>query len=208
MKVIIMSLFLFALWPLQAGAVPITLTLSDTVGAQTFLNKNVGYDWTFSFSDSPTFSTVRGQFSMKIASNTTQDATLAIYRVDSNTLLGTTSLAAASASSTAFASSNFDVLSNYTFSSGVTYRMRLTSTANPANETWYVREPNSLQATGSASISLASAPIVFDPSAPAPAPAPAPSSRVLLFIGLLLLIGSARKRLKGLSSEASVDNRR
>ncbi|MGA1372455.1 MAG: hypothetical protein ACO3Z6_12700 [Pseudomonadales bacterium] len=189
-------LLLFSLLSLSSvtPANVITLAFSDVTGGQTFLNKNVGYDWTFSFSDNPTFSTVRGSFSLKAGAQSTEDVMLAIYRVDTNVLLGSASLAVGSASSTNFQTYAFDVLSNFTFSSGVSYRLRLTSAANTGPETWYIKDPNALEATGSATISLAAAPIIFDPTNP-PA-APAPSTGALLILGLAYLISSARKRLK------------
>lgn len=182
-----------------AQAAAITLTFSDVTGAQTFLNRNVGYAWYFSFSDTPAHD-VLALFSMKKAAATTDTAVASIYRMDTNTLLGSATFSASSASSSSFQTVTFNLLSNYTFASGINYLLTLTSTADTGNKTWFIKEPEALQAVGSSTIRLANSPQIYDPvttpvsSLQPPSPAPSPAPIALLGAAWLILLRLRRGR--------------
>lgn len=172
----------------EAHASVYSLSLFDTTGSQTFVNKTVGYSWDFYFPDTPYFDIVKATFDVKTGSGTTQSLDASLYRLDTNALVGSASLAAASVSNqfvikdlVVINSTNFP--SGYTFLSNVTYRLTLTSLADTGNDTWYINNPaDALQATSSYSPStlvFSSTARSFDPnttSATAAAPTVSPSS--------------------------------
>jgi hypothetical protein len=124
------------------------LTFEDTTGAQTFINSSVGYSWDFSFNQNANYDTITATFEMKKGTGTTAAAVVSIYALGggSSSALLSASLAVGSASNV-FSSEVFTLASGgsgFTFLTGTTYRLTLTSSTGTGNDSWLVKQPDTL----------------------------------------------------------------
>lgn len=137
----------------EAGAIAVIKT-TDITGAQTFLNKNNGYQWTFTTQDTQLFQEIKGQFTLKLGPSTTADAVMKLYN-DQGTLLGT-AIKTANTATQDFVDYTFSLIMNvggaanynpeFQFSTGTTktYYLAMTSEAsNTGSATWFIK-PGSL----------------------------------------------------------------
>jgi hypothetical protein len=188
------------------GGVVALLKTTDITGAQTFLNKNNGYQWTFTTNDTQSFQEIQGRFTLKLGPNTTADAVVKLYDA-SGTLLGSSILQASQATQSYVDYTFSLILDNgdeapyspeFQFSNGPNYYLAMTSEAdNTGSKTWFIK-PGSLtfevlNATQTAQGSYDGT--SFPAGAPsAVPPVPEPTSLLVWSLACLGFARSAKRR--------------
>lgn len=166
--------------PVEAEVLNIIQT--DITGAQTFLNVDNSYEWTFSVAGPQTFDAINGEFTLKLAPGTVEAAVLGLYSANAawqpTGLVGSYALPA-SVGTQNFTLYTFPLTSTSTSLNG-NYYLTLTSDAPNANFTWYIKEPvKDLAFENDSGVTLSG----FSGGAPGPAPVPEPAWPVGLVMG-------------------------